>query len=93
VLTVTQPSAANLAQAAIGLPDVTYRQRGVKLFGKYALKKTADLRFELGQQRIKFSEWHWASNGVPFVYADNTTVSMQQNQNVAYVSLMYACRF
>jgi MtrB/PioB family decaheme-associated outer membrane protein len=92
-LTVTQPTAANLAQAAIGLPDVTYRQRGIKLFGKYALKKTADLRFELGHQRVNFSEWQWSSNGVPFVYADNTTVSMQQNQNVGYAALTYLCKF
>jgi MtrB/PioB family decaheme-associated outer membrane protein len=92
-LTVVAPSAANLAQAAIGLPDAAFRQRGLKLFGKYALKKTADLRFELGHQRVKFSEWQWSNNGVPFVYADNSTVSMQQNQNVSYVGLTYLCKF
>lgn len=93
VLTVVQPSAANLAQAAIGLPDATFRQLALKLSGKYALNKNADLRIDLVRQHVNFSEWTWSSNGVPFTYADNTTVNMQQKQDVTYMGVSYSYRF
>jgi len=85
----TAPSAANLAQAAIGLPDVTFRQTTLSLFGKYALEKNADLRVSLVVQRARFNEWTWGNNGVPFTYADNTTVSLKQEQNVTFVGAAY----
>lgn len=92
-LTVVAPSAANLAQAVIGLPDATFRQLGLKLYGRYAVKKNADLRLDLVHQRVRFTEWQWASNGVPFVYADNTSVTMRGEQNVTFIGLSYICKF
>ncbi|MES2149394.1 MAG: MtrB/PioB family decaheme-associated outer membrane protein [Pseudomonadota bacterium] len=92
-LTVVAPSAANLAQAAVGLPDVSFRQLGVKLFGTYALKKNANLRLDIGHQRVKFDEWQWSNNGVPFIYADNTSVTMKADQVVNYIALNYICKF
>lgn len=92
-LTVVAPSAANLAQAAIGLPDATFRQLGLKLWLNYALQKSSDLRFTLMHTRIQFNEWQWSSNGVPFVYADNTTIAMRPEQRTSYVGASYIHRF
>lgn len=92
-LTVVAPSANNLAQAKIGLPDATFRQTALKFFGKYMLDKQADLRVDLIHQRIKFTEWQWGNNGVPFVYADNSTVNMQPLQNVTFVGVTYIRKF
>ena len=86
-------SAANLAQAAIGLPNVTFRQLGLKLFGKYALNKKADVRVDLIHQRVKFNEWTWGNNGTQFAYADNTTLNMQPDQKVTFVGVTYIYKF
>jgi hypothetical protein len=88
-------SAANtafLAQSG-GLPDVTFRNFRLKLFGKYALQKNADVRVEVIHDRSKLNEWTWGYNGVPFVYSDNTTVSLNPNQNVTFVSVVYSYRW
>lgn len=86
-------SAANLAQAAVGLPDVTFRNTTLSLFGKYSLQKNADIRLDLIHQRAKLVEWTWENNGVPFTYADNTTVSSKQTQNVSFIGVTYIYRF
>jgi len=86
-------TAANLAQAAVGLPDVTYRQTTLSLFGKYALDKSADIQVSLVHQRSMLKEWSWASNGVPFTYADNTTVSLKEQQNVTVIGAAYIYKF
>ena len=92
-LTVVAPSAANLAQVAIGLPDATFSQVGLKVFGTYALNKHADLRMDLVHQRVRLVEWTWGYNGVPFVYADNTTVHMQERQRVTLLGMSYVYKF
>lgn len=92
-LTVVAPSANNLAQAALGLPDATFRQTALNLFAKYMLDKKADLHFNLLHQRVKFTEWQWGNNGVPFVYADNTIVNMQPLQNLTFVGVTYVRKF
>ena len=76
-----------------GLPDVTYRVTSLKLFGKYALDKSADIRVDLMHQSAKFNEWTWGSDGVPFAYSDNTTVSMQPNQSVTFLGARYIYKF
>lgn len=75
------------------LPDVTYRMFALKLFGKYALNANADIRVDLVHQNLTFNEWTWANAGVPFAYSDNSTVSMQPNQNVTYLGVKYVYRF
>lgn len=82
-----------LAQLAIGLPDASFRQSGLNLYAKYALRKNADLRFDLVHNRVRFVEWTWGYNGVPFAYADNTTVTMQDTQNVTYLGISYVYKF
>ncbi|WP_292932642.1 MtrB/PioB family decaheme-associated outer membrane protein [Noviherbaspirillum sp.] len=86
-------SATNLAQAAIGLPDVTFRTTTLSFFGKYALQKNADIRLDLIHQRARLVEWTWASNGVPFTFADNTTVGAKQTQNVSFIGVTYIYKF
>jgi MtrB/PioB family decaheme-associated outer membrane protein len=79
---------AFLAQSG-GLPDVTFRDLRLKLFGKYVLQKNADIRVDLVHDRQRLNEWTWGFNGVPFLYSDNTTVGLNPNQNVTFISVRY----
>lgn len=92
-LTSVAPNAVNVAQAAIGLPDLAFHQINVRLFGKYAIDKKSSVRLDLIHQRARLNEWQWENNGVPFAYADNTTVNMLQSQNVTVVGLSYIHKF
>ena len=92
-LTVTQPSANNLAQAAVGLPNVIYRKMIFSVFGQYALSKKSDMRMDVSFQRAKFDDWIWGTAANPFVFSDNTTVNQQVNQNVTFVGASYIYRF
>ncbi len=92
-LTVTQPNANNLAQAAVGLPDVVFRKSIVSLYGQYTLNKKSDLRLDIAHQKAKYNDWVWGTDGAPFVYADNTTVKQQVNQSVTFVGVTYVHRF
>ena len=83
---------AFLAQSG-GLPDVTFRDLRLKLFGKYALQKNADIRVDLVHDRQRLNEWTWGYNGVPFLYSDNTTVNLNPNQNVTFVGVRYIYRW
>jgi hypothetical protein len=92
------PSAANLENGAIlartgGLPDVTFKQFRLKLFGKYGINNSSDIRFDLTHQRTRLDEWTWGYAGVPFVYSDNTTVSQNPRQNVTFISVTYIYKF
>lgn len=84
-------ASGNTAAAGV-LPDVSYRQLALKLFGKYALNTNSDVRVDLVHQNTSFDEWTWGNAGVPFAYSDNSTVSMQSNQNVTYLGVKYVYR-
>lgn len=87
-------NAANLAaQAALGLPDVTYRTTTLNLYGKYALQKNADIRFNLIHQRADLKEWSWVNNGTSFVYQDGTTVGLEPSQSVTFLGVAYVYKF
>ena len=90
-----QASATNVAFLAQsgGLPDVTFRDLRLKVFGKYVLQKNADIRVDLVHDRQKLNEWTWGFNGVPFLYSDNTTVGLNPNQNVTFVGVRYIYRW
>ncbi|MDD2924293.1 MtrB/PioB family decaheme-associated outer membrane protein [Rhodoferax sp.] len=92
-VTGTAPTAANLAQAAIGVPDVSYQSTTLNLYGKYALRKNADIRFSLIHQRAELREWSWTNNGRAFVYQDNTTVGMNPDQSVTFLGVSYIYKF
>lgn len=84
----TAAVAAQLAGGG-GLPDITYRQTALKLYAVYALEKKASLRFDLVHQSTSFNDWSWGNNGVPFVYADGTTLAQNPQQNVNFVGITY----
>jgi len=92
-ITGAAPSAANLAQVAIGLPDVQYRITSLNLFSKYTLDKKSSIRVSLVHQRAKLNEWSYGSDGRSFVYSDNTTVNLDQNQNVTFLGVAYVYSF
>jgi hypothetical protein len=92
-ITPTPPSAANLAQVAIGLPNVSYEHTILGLYGKYALDKASAIHMNLTQMQAKLKEWSWSNNGVPFTYSDNTTVGINPDQSVTYVGVAYVYKF
>ncbi len=85
-------ASANATPAGV-LPDVNYRMLALKLFGKYALDSSSDIRIDLAHQNVMFDEWTWGSAGVPFAYSDNSTVSMLASQIVNYLGVRYVYRF
>lgn len=92
-ITQVAPTAANVAQAALGVPDVRYTSNTLNLFGKYALDKKSDVRFNVVYQRATLDEWSWSNNGVSFVYGDNTTVKMSPEQTVTFIGASYVYKF
>jgi hypothetical protein len=91
--TVTQPSATNLAQAAVGLQDVTFRKTIVSVYGQYMIDKRSDIRLDVAYQKAKYNDWVWRSETAPFTYADNTMVYQQVNQSVTFVAVTYIYKF
>jgi hypothetical protein len=81
------------ATAVSNLPDNSYRATLLKFYGKVALDKKSDLRFDLIQQWARYNDWNWGYNGVPFTYSDNSTVFLQPTQNVTFVGVRYIYRF
>lgn len=75
------------------LPDIHYNTERVKLFAKYALNKSSDLRFDAIYQHFKTDDWQWGYNGVPFLFSDNTTVSQPMNQSAVFVGARYIYKF
>jgi MtrB/PioB family decaheme-associated outer membrane protein len=84
---------AQLASGQLFIPDATFRDLRLKLYGSYALQKNADIRLEIVHDRTKLDEWTWGFNGVPFLYSDNTSVSLNPTQNVTFVSAIYTYRW
>jgi MtrB/PioB family decaheme-associated outer membrane protein len=81
-------TAASLA-ATGGLPDIMFQQTALKFFAKYAMDKQTAIRLDLIHQRIHFNDWAWGYAGVPYTYADGTTVSQRQQQNVNFLGVSY----
>jgi len=90
-----QASAANVAflERSGGLPDVVFRQARLRLYGTYALSKASSVRVDVVHDRQELNEWTWGADGIPFVYSDNTTVSLQPHQRVTYVGATWVYRF
>lgn len=83
------PASAALLAATGGLPDIVFRRTEARLFGRYLLGKSSSLRLDAIHQRAKFNDWGYAYAGVPFTFSDNTTLKLQDVQNVTYVGLTY----
>ena len=84
---------ANVAQNAVGLPNVKFTTARVDLFGRYALDRKSDLRLDVMYSLNKLEEWSWNANGIPFTYSDNSTVTINPDQRVTLVGLTYLYRF
>jgi MtrB/PioB family decaheme-associated outer membrane protein len=87
------PNATQLAQAAIGLPDVDFKMAVLSLYGRYTIDKNSSVRVDFVHQHAKLREWSWGYNGVPFVYADNTTVNLKETQNATFLGARYQYNF
>lgn len=86
----------NLAYFNSGLPfipDATFRDFRIKLYGSYEVQKNGVVSLEVIHDRTKLDEWQWGYNGIPFLYSDNTTVNLKPDQNVTFVSVVYTYRF
>lgn len=79
------------------LSDITSTATRIKLFAEYALKKNADLRFDVIHERWKTNDWTWQfSDGSAFQYGtsqDGTTVITDPKQNATYIGARYKYRF
>ncbi len=91
-ITYTAPAAitaTNIAQAAIGTPDVSVKKTTLALFGNYALASNSSVRLDLVHQKATANDWIWGTPGNPFYYADNTTIRQQVDQKVTFVGAKY----
>ena len=93
-LAATPPPAATVVQQnAVGLPDTKFSETRYGVFARYALTKQSDIRFDLQYIIEKLDEWSWGSNGVPWVYSDGTTVSINPDQRVTFGAIRYIYKF
>ncbi len=86
-------AAAALLAATGGLPDIVFRRAELRLFGNYKLTDESAIRVDLIHQRVKFNDWAYGYNGVPFVFSDNTTLSLMQKQNATFLGVRYIYRW
>jgi len=86
---LANPSSEALLAATGGLPDIKFQQTELRLFGKFALAKHSAVRLDAIYQRTKYNDWAYEHSGVPFSFGDNTTASIQQEQNVGYIGVSY----
>lgn len=84
---------AALLAATGGLPDITFRQARLKLFGKFEIDKSSAVQVNLIHQHASWNDWAWAFNGTPFVYSDGTTLSSKPVQNVSFIGVTYIHRW
>lgn len=86
------------ARAATELPldDIESTLTRVSMFAKYALRKNADVRFDLIHERWKTDDWSWSfANGNSFAYAaaDGTTVAIRPKEIANFVGMRYIYKF
>jgi MtrB/PioB family decaheme-associated outer membrane protein len=87
------PESVALLAATGGLPNVTFRQITLTLFGKYEIDKKSAVRINLVVQRSQVNDWAWGYNGTPFSYSDGTTLVQQPTQTVGLLGVTYVYRF
>ena len=86
---LANPSSEALLAATGGLPDIKFQQTELRLYGRYAIAKNQALRLDAIFQRTKYNDWGYEYSGVPYAFSDNTTVSILQDQKVAYIGVSY----
>jgi MtrB/PioB family decaheme-associated outer membrane protein len=85
----TNAAAINQVDTYGGLPNVAYREFRLNAYGKYALEKHADLRLDFIYFWAQLHDYNWSNVGVPFTYQDNTTLTIDPNQEVGFLGVTY----
>ncbi|NMG28980.1 MtrB/PioB family decaheme-associated outer membrane protein [Aromatoleum evansii] len=89
-------SAARTA-SEIPLADIESRLTRLSMFAKYALRKNADLQFDVIHERWKTDDWSWSfANGSDFTYGtttDGTVVSNKPKQTANFIGARYIYKF
>ena len=85
----TNATALNQVDTYGGVPNVAYREFRVNAFGKYALDKKSAIRADVIYFWAQLHDYNYNNVGVPFTYQDNTTLSIDPNQEVAFFGLTY----
>lgn len=81
------------------VPDIENKLTRLKLKGTYALRKNADLRFDLIHDRWHTDDWSWTSaGGTPYCYnncagPDGTMVLASPSQNATFAGIRYIYKF
>ncbi|MCM2309199.1 MAG: MtrB/PioB family decaheme-associated outer membrane protein [Sulfuritalea sp.] len=93
-----EQSNTNGTATGAGAPDIFSKALRLKLFADYALRKDADLRFDLIHERWSTDDWQWNySSGLPWQYGaaatDGTTVITTPRQNSTFVGARYIYKF
>jgi MtrB/PioB family decaheme-associated outer membrane protein len=83
----------NFLAASGGLPGVTFMQERLNLYARYTLDKNSAVRVDYLRDIEMDNEWTWGNAGVPYNYADNTTVSMNPSQGTTLVMARYIYTF
>lgn len=78
-----------LLAATGGLPEITFRRVELRAYGKYELSKASALRLDLLHHRVKYNDWAYGYGSTPYLFSDNTTLSLLQVQSVSFVGLTY----
>ncbi len=79
------------------LPEIDSTTTRLKLFAIYALRKNADLRFDLIHERWKTDDWTWTfADGTAFTYGtttDGTQIITDPKQSSTFLGARYIYKF
>jgi hypothetical protein len=67
------------------LPNVHYRHTTVNFHATYPIRKNAGIRLDYIYDRWRTNDWQWSGGG--FTYADGTTVSQDENQELHFIGV------
>lgn len=100
--TTTGTSVYASGTVAEQLPDIESTMTKLNLYAEYALRKNADLRFDVVHTRWKSDDWTWMMGSTldPWVYGagtgtttDGTTVITDPKQSATFVGIRYNYKF
>jgi hypothetical protein len=57
------------------------------------LTRQTDVRFDVTRISIRLDEWAWGYNGVPWIYSDGTTVSVNPRQQITFAAARVVYKF
>jgi MtrB/PioB family decaheme-associated outer membrane protein len=87
------PESVALLSVSGGLPDTSFRQTSVTLFGKYDIDKQSAVRVNLVYLRSTVNDWAYLYGNTPYAYADATTLYQQPDQSVGMIGVAYIYKF